>query len=173
MNLNTYQVSEFPEIRRLLLRCWVADTFSVEALIMKIAADREFQDLTHTIRTINRHHFIIHEEEVQRFQPVVRWMYKETQRHLHDTGFHHQKTLFRGVNEENATIQPLMSYSERRDIAKKYAGMGSQEQDGVVLKLPVPAKRIFMYFGGPGWEHSHFDDLEYIIICDRHWEQKQ
>jgi hypothetical protein len=170
-NVN-FKETDYPEIRRLLLRCWVADTFSIEAIIMKIAADKAFRSLTNHIEVYNRHHLPISEEEIDRFLPVVRWMYKETQEHLVEVGIKQNRKLFRGVNENNAILQPLMSYTDNERVAEKYSKLvGGQQQRGV-FHLPVSPERIFMYFNGPGWD-SHFDDLEYIIICDKDWESEK
>lgn len=169
---SSFPKSKYSGISRDLLSCWQASTYSYEGTLLKLVVDLEFRRLTGGIQVIDKRGWNIDQETIDRFTPVVNWMYSQTQQDFRNKGISKPRNMFHGVNRKNMVLQPLMSYTERKDIAEHYqkrAGVGVPGIDYDILDLPVPVERIFMWYGGPGWErgNAHYDDLEYIIICSK------
>jgi hypothetical protein len=135
---------------------WVNGSNNQKSIVLKTAVRDEFG-----VRGImmNRNGYEPPARAVEAARVSARAMYDATQAELRRQGIT-EVSLYRGVKTEVRTPGIMESWSTDQKTAKKFDGHD-------VLEEKIPAGRIMMYSGGPGWQNGKYkEQYEYVVLSE-------
>jgi hypothetical protein len=150
-----------------LQRAWVYSSRSKTSIHFQEAMHREFGT---DVATWNPKGITIDEALVERYRPVVRRMYEQTQAELRRQGVT-EITLYRGVKHDATPLRGVLeSWSSERGVAERFSRMGplggsGELGPGVVLEMRVEAWRIVLASFDPRWSAGRYGErFEFILL---------
>lgn len=150
------QERRFQRDRQKLASAWVHGSRNVSSTHMQVAAQEEFGL---DVAVWNKRGHTIRRELVDRYRPVVRRMYEETQEALRLAGVE-EVELLRGLKSDVSVRGVLEAWTTSGEIAEKFDGY-------TVLRQRIAARDVFLYRGGPGWVDGRFGNQEEWVLLGR------
>lgn len=157
---------DYRALRTWIMRHWTWYNHSSQSQALKEAVKAEFGIQA---PTWNPEDVRVDAKLVARLRGIVPRMYEETQKALRKERLGARLHLLRGVvlalqdDEFEYYATALESWTTDRKWASRFA----QEPLGDILEADMPAERIFMWHGGPGWQPgTGGDQAEYMVLSE-------
>lgn len=150
----TGEALEYENVRAQVVFEWTRGSNRPSSIALKYAVKAEF-GLGGEV--FDRHQRGASEEQIARWRSVVRRIYDDTQEALREQKIQ-SIMLYRGL--KTATPKPgvLEAWTSDWDTAVGFNGFDVRIEE-------MPAGRIFLYYGGPGWKDGPFgQQWEYLVF---------